>query len=867
MRARLILFTASSILVAGIGQASALPNWRLDPRVSPTMQEITLRLDPSAESYTGSTSIELAISETVGSFRLHAEEMDIRALTLTRGGTGIPVTFEERERAILEVIAAEPLAPGTATLQIDFANEYDKRAVGLYKMSSADYLFTQFEAVDARKAFPSWDEPEFKIPFQMTIEAPEGLTVITNTPEEASEIRDGWRRVRYAKTKPLPTYLLALAVGEFDRVPIEGMGVPGNIYAVRGRANLAGLAAREIPPLLAAHERWFGMPYPYEKLDFLAVPEYWPGAMEHPGLITFADRILLLDEARATLGQRRTLSNVISHEIAHQWFGNLVTMQWWDDLWLNESFADWLGDKIAADVHPEHQVGISELGSIQNIMAGDARPSAEPILAETVAPESVLNRVGLAYNKGKAVLGMFERWVGEFEFQKGVRAYLRDNAWKNATSNDLWNALAATGRKDLPEAMATFLEQPGFPLIEVTPVAEGEILLRQSRFTLPGNPGSDSLWKVPVAIRFASEGREGEKTVLLTGREQRVKLAGAPLDWIYPNADGTGYYRWTLPPDRILSLAERAQGTLTVRERITFVGNMAALLDGDVIEGDDFLRTLEQFALDAEPLVLGTVVSEIAGIESAFVTEDLEPAFAVWVRRTLRPALDRIGISARPGEEPAIAPIRAQLVGILATDGNDPQIRQWGRELAASYMKDPSSVDSSLASTALLIAALDGDEELFETFKGRFETTDNPADRQRFLRALSAFEGPEIVEEALAYSLTGPLRANELLSIAYGIREGAKGRERSYRWLIENWDTVSSRIPPLGLPGLASFAGGCEEERLTRAREFFADSARGTPPLLSRLERVEDQVQECVALRAREGAAVREYLQKGSGDS
>lgn len=846
--------------------AAELPPWRLDSRVSPLHQDVRLNVDPARDGYHGTTQVELRVSERVDSFRLHAEEMEIRSLGLERAGRSIPVTFEKQERAILRVVAETPLAPGDDyVLTIDFANEYDRRAVGLYKavVGGVPYAFTQFQATDARKAFPTWDEPGFKYPFRLTLVVPEGVDAVSNTPIVAVEPAGEGKRIRFARTKPVPAYLVAIAVGEFEFTEIKGMSVPGNIVTVKGRSGLTALAAAEIPRSLAEMERYFGRSYPYEKLDFIAIPEFWPGAMEHPGAITFAENILLLDETQSTLSQRRTQAKIIAHELAHQWFGNLVTMKWWDDFWLSESFADWVGDEIASRVHPSWQIHEGELENVQQIMAADGRASADPIRRGVIeAPEAIVGSVGLAYNKGKAVLDMFEAWVGEESFRKGIIRYLERNAWKNAESVDLWRALAAEGKKELPVALETFLVQPGFPIIRIAAEGKGRVRLTQEPFHVAGSEPAPRTWLVPVSLRYSTGGDSAETIVLLDEKSKVFRLADADLAWVFPQADAVGYYRWSLPADRMLELAVNARERLTPAERIAFLGNVSALLDAGEIAGDVYMQLIQRFASDPDPLILAAVLPQIGKIETSFVTPEHEDEFATWVRDALGPALERIGFTSRPGEPETLAPVRAQLVTRLGEEGNDEEVLAWAVATAARYRRDPASVDPSLALPALTLAASRGDKALFEEFRLRFETAATPVDRGRYLAAIAAFDEPELRDAALAYALKGPLRSNELLQLAFGVADDPASRERLYEWTTTNWDAITGRIPPFTIGFLPFVAGGCEPERIARAEKFFAEPEHRTEGTGAQMAKVADQVAQCAALRAREGARVEAFLLK-----
>ena len=417
--ARIALLTLLPGLLAATPPATAVE--RLGDAVRPAAQAIALELDPAREDYRGTVEIDLEVAREVPAIRLHARGQVIeRAELRVAGAAPRPLAATPGAADIVALGDGQPIPPGGARLTIAFTQKFNTQAVALYKTVAGGepYLFTQFEAADARGAFPCFDEPAFKIPFRVRVRVPDGIDVIANTLVESEESAGGFRTVVFRETKPLPSYLLALAVGRFDYVEVPGMSVPGRIVTPRGQGALGRVAAAETPAILAELERWFDSKYPYDKLDLVAVPEFWAGAMENPGLITFADGSLLPGEA-PTAGQLRRLIQVTAHEIAHIWFGDLVTMAWWDDLWLNESFADWLGDKTTDRLRPDLGTGRAELGDIDALMTTDSRPSAGPIRQPDADPEAMMQAVGLAYAKGKAVLGMVEGWLGEETFRRG----------------------------------------------------------------------------------------------------------------------------------------------------------------------------------------------------------------------------------------------------------------------------------------------------------------------------------------------------------------------------------------------------------------------------------------------------------------
>src|SRR5688500_12528553 len=492
---------------------------RLATDVVPRAQSISLTIDPARDDYSGIVVVDLDVRRPVTTFRFHSEEIALGQVDLRGPAGSVPITHAAGEESTVVLSTTTPLQIGKHTLTISFTNEFDRRSVGLYKTTRgpSPYVFTQFQAIDARKAFPVWDEPSYKLPYQLAVKIPAQLSAVFNTPVASEAVRDDWKSVVFAPTKPVPAYMLAIAVGDFEFTPIPGLSIPARVVTVRGQSRLTGAAVEVTPPLLRALEEWFGIPYPYEKLDLIAVPEFWPGAMENPGAITFADRVLLSDPASATPSDRRSLASITAHELAHMWFGDLVTMEWWDDFWLNESFADWMGDKIVEQVYPEMGHELNELQSIQRVMTADGRATAEPIRKLDRTPQDAIASVGLAYNKGKGVLSMVEQWLGPEAFRTGVNRYLRANAWGNAEAADLWAALAAEGQRKAPAVLGTFLDQPGFPLITFERLSGRRFRVSQERYASAGVTVPPMKWLVPISIRFSDGSRSGVHTFLLEG--------------------------------------------------------------------------------------------------------------------------------------------------------------------------------------------------------------------------------------------------------------------------------------------------------------------------------------------------------------
>ena len=858
---------ATSLAAPAAGQPAGSPPTadRLGDRVVPEFQRVLLDLDPARDGYAGTVHVDLTVREATDRFRFHAEEMEIRAVALrTAAGEAVEVSHRPAPGATVEVVAASPLAPGAYSLEVAFANEYGTRSTGLYKsvFEGEPYLFTQLQAVDAREAFPTWDEPGFKIPWQMVLTVPEGAVAVTNTPEIARASAGGRTTVTFARTQPLPSYLLAIAVGPLETVEIPGLDVPARVVVPKGQTGLAGAAVESTPPILGALEAWFGTPYPYAKLDLIAVPDFWPGAMENAGAITFADDVLLVDPEAATLGALRSLARTTAHELAHMWFGDLVTMAWWDDLWLNESFADWMAEKVADELYPAYQLDTEMLRGVQQILAVDARTRTRAIRQPVARAEEAMEIVGLAYAKGRAVLGMVEAWLGPETFRRGVNRYLARHAGGNARGEDLWRALSEVSGEDVEGVLRGFLDQPGYPLVAVELRDGGEVVLSQSRFLHAGVEAPAQRWKVPITLEWAAEGGVHSRTILLEEASARLDLTAgdADVDWLLPDADARGYYRWQLPTDRLLALAERADEALGPRERIALLGNAGSLLDAGAIGGADYLRILRAFADDPDPEVIQGLLGALGKVESAFVPEELEEPFAVWVRRTLGPALERLGREPRPGEPEAASLLRPDLLARLGAVGRDPEVLAWARSAASAFLADRGSVDPALAGVALRLAAIGGDEELFAAYRRGFEAPRVPDDRGRFLAALGSFTDGPLRRRALDYTLTGPLRPDEMGTLPFVLSNGPAGPDLVLDWLEENWDEFTGKMIPDFVRFLAFLGGGCSSERLAGARELLTGPGREIEGVEVTLGRVAEQVEGCLALREREGEEVAAYL-------
>jgi alanyl aminopeptidase len=539
-------------------------------------------------------------------------------------------------------------------------------------------------------------------------------------------------------------------------------------------------------------------------------------------------------------------------------------MRWWDDFWLNESFADWMADKITAEVHPELDSALDEVGSRSEALAADANPAALPIRpAGEATPDQAMQNVGQIYAKGSAVLEMVEQWIGEETFRRGVLDYLASNAWGNATGPDLWNALGKAAGKDVAGTLTGFIVQSGAPLVSVEPLGANRYRLRQRRYVEAGVEVPPATWRVPLTLRYRDASGVKTWSGELAGETLELTLpASGAIAWLLPNAEAAGYYRFELPR-RELDALVAAAGELTPAERIGLVGNLRALLQAGSLPGDSYLEALGRLAADREPAVLRAVAGALESAREGLVPPAARTDYASFLRRIFTARAAELGWRPAPGERVATTLLRPALLGLVGGDGEDAALRAEARRLTEAALADPSAVDESVADVVYNLAAQGGDRALWEVFRARFENAQSPHERARFLNLLGRFDDPAVAKAALDYSLTDAVRPTELLRIPISVGFTTHREDEVFAWLIANYDRIAGRIPPFVRAFLPFAAGGCSAERWRKAETFFGDPAHRAPGIEQQMARAGEGVAACVRLRDREGERVARWLAKG----
>ncbi|QYJ99766.1 M1 family metallopeptidase [Shewanella psychrotolerans] len=850
----------SAIVTAALCSSASLSanEYVLSKVAKPLSQAINFNLDPKLDSFSGSTQIQIEVLSPTHIIDINGVAYTVSNIKLD-GAFQCDMNANMLDTGIVKLKCDDEIAPGKYTLSMDFAAPYNRQSVGLYKTIDADlpYLFTQFEMSDARRAFPVFDEPEYKIPFQVTITAPSDEKVYSNTPEMETVVKGELTRHTFAQTKPIPSYLVAFAVGQFEELEVTGMKIPGRVITTKGKIELAKYAAEQMPIVLGALEEYFGVDYPYAKLDSVAVPEFPFGAMENAGLVTYREDILLLDDSNATQNARQRTVSIVAHELAHQWYGNLVTMKWWNDLWLNEAFASWMASKITHQTHPEFESNLRL--SKNRVMDVDARLSTKPIRKPIKTEADIMDGLGLAYSKGESVLSMVENWIGEEAFKSGIRNYIKAHAYKNTTADDLWNALAKASGKNVAKVLKTFIEQSSYPLISVD-VSGNKLTLNQQRFVSAATKAPAQTWTVPVSVKFGDSHQVSEQTLLLDAPSKTFELPFAPK-WVFPDAQGMGYYRWLLTADQMAILLSNSKTALTPKERKALISAADALLEAGYISGGDLFNILGEFINDKHPQIVSDALGYLQAQKGTFVDDSNRELWAKFVTQKARNALDSYGLTTKSGEDAQISKLRPLLIALLGFEGHDVNIIATAKAQTLRYLDTPIEVDPYLISTYLQLAVFHGDAALLKKVKQVFETTKDPQQRTNLLYALGYASEGKLQQDILAYSLSEKLTAPDL-SYLFAGQHYTKARQTAFsNWVYANYAALADKLPPFALPRLPGFlVGSCDLESLARANAFFSTKIDTVPGYARSLSKLEERVRDCVQLKAREQASVDRFL-------
>ena len=767
---------------------------------------------------------------------------------------------------------------GAAQLHIRYQGKIsEKNSAGIFrsKDGSENYLFTQFESTDARRAFPCFDQPNFKTPWQLTLHVRKEHKAISNTPQvsEADE-PNGMKAVKFAATKPLPSYLVAFAVGPFDIVDAGVTGrnrVPVRIVTPKGKAAHAKYAAEVTGPIIQQLENYFGIPFPYEKADQIAIPlTFGFGAMENVGLVTYAETIILSDPAVDTTRRQRDYASIAAHELGHQWFGDLVTLAWWDDTWLNEAFATWIASKVMADWKPEWNTRLGDLGSKFGAMGEDSLISTRKIRQPIETMDDITNAFdGITYEKGAAVIRMFESWAGEKQFQAGVSGYLKRYANRNATVNDFLDAISNAGQPRLTRAFSTFLEQPGFPEISVDLKCDGapRLALSQKRYLPIGSAGSASqTWQTPVCVRYDTAKGPQKECFLLDQPKAEFKLtktAACPAN-LSANDSAAGYYIAAYSDALLRKLLDNRSGFLNPAERRTLLHDLRSLVTAGDAKASQVLEAVPAFARAPERQIVSEA-QNAAGAVQRLVPASLRANYARYIRKTFGEQAARLGWTAKPDDDKEVRLQRASLVRFVAVAGDDPGLQAEARRLADGWLKDRKGVDADMVNAVLSTAAFHGDRALFDKILVELKKTEDRQLRKSMINALGEFQDPELVKAAMALVLSPDYDAREILFVLFGALGEPETERMPFEFVKSNYDELLKRLPTGGgfdAGAILPFTGGglCDASSRTEFISFFETRAPKFTGGARNYAQSLENIKLCEAQKSAQGADIAAYF-------
>jgi cytosol alanyl aminopeptidase len=727
-------------------------------------------------------------------------------------------------------VPARRIPVGKHTLRVTYRGKMTKNdGDGIYTAQEAGdwYAFTQFESTDARRAFPCFDEPSFKVPWQLTIRAPKDVVAISNTPVDSERVEGATKIVRFAETPPLPSYLVAFAVGPFDFVDAgkTRTGTPIRIVVPRGRGKDTAYPAKVTGEILALLEDYFGTPYPFKKLDHVAVSVFNAGAMENPGLITYRQEILLTKPEEMTLGKQQRYAAIAAHEMAHQWFGNLVTLAWWDDVWLNEAFATWAEAKVIDQWQPAWDGQVEMVSSRSRVMGSDSLDSARTIRQPITAHGDIQTGFdGITYQKGQAVLTMIERWIGPDVFQKGVRQYLAKHAWKTATYFDFVDAMTAAAGSNTRPVFDSFVLQSGTPKLSFTLACEGKpkLAIAQERFKPTGSQiDPNRTWNVPVCVRWGVGTQTGRDCTMLTKPAGELALSATTCpDWVLPNESGLAYYRMN-PKGPLLDSLLAHTGALTLPERVGLVGDITALVSAGDVNYSLALSLVDKLAKDKSRHIVDESIGIVAGIDE-MVPDALRPNYARLIKRLYHARAVELGWQSQKGESDDTKQLRPGLLGLVADTGRDAAMIKQATALTWKWLDNHGAVEPELVGVVLEIAARSGNAKLFDRIHADAKKATERSERVRLLGTLGAFADPKLVNRAMTIAISDEFELREGLGLLRGGFEHPRTREAAYKFVVDNFDKILAKLPEPFRPYMAfTFVSLCDDTRKPEFEKVF----------------------------------------------
>lgn len=848
--------------------------FRLAPDVRPSEVDVHVDVDPSrSQRFQGEVAIELELERGRRKIELHAADLRItrpRLIVDDRTVRGRAVLHPDRQTVVIEF--GETVPPGRARLELGFAGKLRTDLCGLYgaQVGKHRFAFTQLEAADARKFFPCFDEPGMKARWKLSVTTGRANEVVGNARvRRTTQHPKGQKTVEFERTPTLSSYLVALAVGPLERSrPVRAGETEIRLWRVPGKKGMDRFALECAQQTLLRLEEYFALPYPYDKLDLVAVPDFEFGAMENAGAVFFRETLLLIDPRTVTLAEKKRAAEVICHELAHMWYGNLVTMSWWDDLWLNEAFATWMAFQIVDAWQPEwkmwhafhhHRVGALDLDALQH-----THPIYTPVRTPDEANE---NFDVITYEKGASVVRMLERYLGPARFRKGVRLYIRRHAEANAVAADLWSALSEVSNQDIEAIARSWIEQEGYPVVDIRRKrrrGRDGIELRQDRFfehpLRASSPREPVLWPVPWVGRTGNGKRTRQVRHLLRKQRDWIETP-SPFGFVQGNADEGGFFRPCYGPNEFDDLL-RNLGGLSPAERMGWVDHQWALTRAGRAEISSMLDLAECLTSETDPDVLSSLARPLHSLASRLapdVSAACEDRLRRWVASGFTAPFEKLGFAAKRDEPESVRVQRAATLDLVGKIGNEPRVVAEAEERCQRYLRSRASLEPNLADGVVSIAATVGDARLHRAFQKASRDARTPQERLRFLLALCDFSDPALISQTQALLLRDAVPTQDVAFVLVRLLQNRAAQQSTWDFLREEWPTLRERIGSL-LASRVIGATAALRSRTHRAEVARFFRANPVPAGARTLRQALERFDAYAAFRKRQGRALDDDL-------
>jgi len=871
MRTRLALCALSLLLVAA-NPSPAPPKLRLPTTVRPTHYALDLRVVPAEPTFSGAITIDLRVDTPTSLVWLNATDLKIDGAEVRAGGATQAARVVAGDEDFVGFATSKPIPKGAAQLIVRWHGTLDaEKSRGLYRVAEgpgADdwYAYTFFEPTDSRRAFPSFDEPAYKVPWKLTFHVKKGQVALGNAAVASErDEADGMKTVTLEESKPLPSYLVAFVVGPFELVDAGRAGrahTPIRFVIPRGRAAETRYAKEVTPRIIDELEKFFAMPYPYGKLDVAVVPRFW-GTMEHPGIVALGQPLTLIKPSEEGLHRKEQYANIAIHELAHYWFGDYVTCRWWNDVWLNEALGYWADREITDALEPSWKYALTRDDGA-DAMHADGQPTVQRISLPVETKDAIQNSFdnSITYAKGAAVLNMIEHWVGRDKFMGAIRGYLAAHAWGNADANEFMAALRSSLGAPAADVMRSFVEQPGVPIVSAELACDGgkgKVTLTQKRFFNAADQPSKQLWKVPVCLKW----QDGGSCTLLDAATKEVALPACPK-WLLANADAAGYYHVRYDKAQLDTLTPVFASALTVKERTHLAADVAAEVQQGTLPLGDALALLPAFLGDEDLRVFNHGVDLMYLVNPRELDDKQFAAFGRAVQKLLGARARTVGWAPKEGEDPEMAAVRPELLGMMARVAHDARVIAEAHKLAERWLKDRRAVAPDMVGPVLGIATLSNDAKLFDRLLDEARHVQDRRERALILGTLGGFRAPALRERALAIMSGSEFDQRDAIGILYRELFDRDSRKPTWQWLQAHLDGILAKLredEAMRLIGSVPHAF-CDEEHRAAAEAFLTPRAKTHPGAPHQLEEGLEGVRACALSWTRNKPAIDAFLAK-----